>query len=277
VEEYRAELYGSSILHPRKSKQDYADMYGDSVNTYQHNSHGYRSGEFKAGTEILFAGCSFTYGIGVPEETIWGNLVADKLEVSRSSIAVPGESIQSIVTQLFQYFATYGDPKTLLCLFPDLYRINYPIEGEIVGSKIRGPHFETLYTNVNEQDNKDIKIVKRPFDVAAVISTDLAAYVSVSYIRILEQYCSATGINLLWSSWADNDNLEEINADTPFRNYLSLATEDINDPDCHSELREKYGSDNFHSGTDIKHGVEHAHPGIHSQVHFAEGFLASLW
>ena len=39
--------------------------YGDKINEYKLNSLGYRSKEFKK-VHVVFAGCSITFGVGVP-------------------------------------------------------------------------------------------------------------------------------------------------------------------------------------------------------------------
>ena len=91
--------------------------------TYSLNSKGYRSTEFSKDTDLIFAGCSYTYATGLQDEYIWGNILADSLKMSRSNLGMEGWSTQAIVKNLFAYFEEYGNPKILVCLFPDLQRM----------------------------------------------------------------------------------------------------------------------------------------------------------
>ena len=325
VDTYTSELLGGKFLPKIGPLPEEYSLDGDSVNTYRMNSHGYRSDEFASGVELLFAGCSVTYGSGVPEKSIWGNYVADTLGVSRFAVAAQGHSVESIVSQLFSYFYEFGNPKILLCLFPDPYRIKYPIDNKVVGIDLDsgqiikrtknadGQSFSILQTKYNYYYNRDINHVKRPYDASVVVSEDMAIYQNIRSIRMLEQYCKATGITLVWSSWQDHVYDEISAADNDqivFDNYFSMSkyvagkyrkeTKDATvsifsnvetydyckdnhlkiecscSPSCHRELLEKHGSQNFHNGTDLADGLRHSHPGIHLHAHYAEAFLDNL-
>ena len=46
---------------------------------YTVNKHGFRGDNFSTKDDaIMFLGCSFTFGIGVPDEDVWCRNVADK-------------------------------------------------------------------------------------------------------------------------------------------------------------------------------------------------------
>ena len=201
----------------------FVPMIGDPPNepsdphrVYDINSTGFRGTEFKKDTELVFAGCSFTYGMGITEEAIWGNQVARKLGVSSSNVSIAGGSVSAIVESLFIYFKTYGNPKTLLCLFPDPYRVKFPADHDVITSK------QNTIREVNAERYNPRKIIevhtagggnpvfhgakyiRRPFLADDVITQDFALYSSIRSIRYLEQYCKSAGIKLAWSTWSES-------------------------------------------------------------------------
>ena len=95
----------------------------DGTNSYKVNKHQYRSKEFEKDADLLFAGCSITYGEGVVEPAIWGNIIASKLNMNAFNIGISGASVHLIVNNLFNYFKEFGNPKNLICMFPDFLRM----------------------------------------------------------------------------------------------------------------------------------------------------------
>jgi hypothetical protein len=207
----------------------------DSVNSYVLNSNGYRSPEFSSGAKVIASGCSFTYGVGVPGETIWANVVGKELGVEPQILAMPGISVSTIVESLFKYFRVYGNPETVLCLFPNLYRLKIPIDGEILASKsydLIGKE-NKVFSTVHIENFNSKKYIKKPFDAKQVFSEDIALYFSLKSIRMLEQYCLSAGINLVWSTWSYrfNDYVTYLNKfeNYKFDNYFNLL-----DKSCYS-------------------------------------------
>jgi hypothetical protein len=306
---YTKDLIGKKLLGPK----DEDNIPPEPSNTYRTNYDGYRSNDFLVGTELVSAGCSFTYGSGVPEETIWANVVANSLNVSGSVLARPGASIFSIVEDLFRYFRTYGHPKTVLCLFPDLERLEVPCDGKIIVSPRDNPVVDTVHI-MHDDDANRRKYIKKPFNMHQVTTKDMAIYHSVRSIRMLEQYCNQVNIRLIWGTWNKEfnnlaiemnkykdrkfDNFfnfldsncysykksyskEKIEIFSNFKTYdfciSSHKNVDCNCSNCHDELLQKYGYEQFNMGMDhLVVGVDHAHPGVHMHAHYAESFLAQI-
>lgn len=241
LDNYTLDNYKRYVLNkklffsPPESEPKTYQMQSDPVSWYSVNSYGSRSEEFKEGTELLAAGCSFTFGSGISDvNNLWWNKVADSLGFSRSSISFPGVSITWLVDRIFEYFYSFGHPKYLLCLMPDLYRMEVPIEGETLKSDGNSVHGTSSWNgdkyfspyNHHEHVTNKSKYLKRPFNFNEVISTDLVIESSIRSIRHLEAYCKTAGITLIWSSW-DYDlevlakKLQE--TDLNFENYISLG------------------------------------------------------
>lgn len=294
---------------------DGTPIYSDSVNSYKLNSLGYRSPEFGS-AELLYAGCSNTFGTGIPEETIWGTVLADKLNMSYANLSKQGASTQWIVKNIFAYFEEYGHPDILCCLFPDPYRMSIASNEDLLADvhpMIRDESLKRhsistvieahLGSSLSPKNSPEYS--KKPHKITDVIPADAAVYASIQSILVLDQYCRATGIKFLWSTWDVGyvDFLQKIKATYP-KNYSNLLDSDIycwiNNPDkeiggevyvgeefkvnhrgnlpakdCHSDLLDKYGV-NFYRGMDALDGVYKAHIGVHQHAHIAEAFLKVL-
>jgi hypothetical protein len=75
---------------------------------YHHNKLHYRCDNFEKNVDILFSGCSMTYGYGVPVELTFPHIVSDTLSYSYSNIGLLSESVSSQVrrTLVVHYVGT---------------------------------------------------------------------------------------------------------------------------------------------------------------------------
>jgi hypothetical protein len=96
------------------------------------NTGGFRSDEFRVHSStdkkhVLFAGCSQTYGIGVPRKFTWGQLVYNKLKnkiptTGFFNIGTPGITYLGIAVEIINYISRYGTPDILFVNLPDPFR-----------------------------------------------------------------------------------------------------------------------------------------------------------
>ncbi len=199
-----------SEYHGEEPFLDYKFIQEDPGRKYKVNMYGFRCGPFNKNADFLFAGCSVTYGNGIAEENVWGNVLSSKLKKNSFPIALSGVSISWIVDQLFVFFGQYGNPNMVLCFFPDAYRINLPIDGKHYRNKSRKQNKlmgGISYFSHAHLDSPRGKIsneyLKMPYDYEKAISPYLAINDNIRSIRRLEQYCNSVGIKLLWSSWEE--------------------------------------------------------------------------
>ena len=95
------------------------------------NSMGLRSDEFTKehhGMHIVFAGCSITFGDGLPEEFIWPKLVFNKIKEEHQvsgyyNLGFNGANHFQIFTQIWSYIEHFGNPDVLFINFPDIRRL----------------------------------------------------------------------------------------------------------------------------------------------------------
>jgi hypothetical protein len=239
---YRSIVGGNSLFNflPKESVDGRDEL--DPSRTYRFNSYGYRGEELKQGAKFVSAGCSFTYGLGIPEDAIWANIIARDLNLTHNSVAKSGASIGWIVEKLFNYFKEFGHPKYLICLMPDAKRFVVPVDGIILTSDknkktknigmdgSRGGRGEFLYNEVSKSMSEMclVNFLKRPYNIRDIYTPDMGYYNSIRSIRVLEQYCKAVGIKFLWSTWDFEFafHLEKINQDSElkFNSYFPINT-----------------------------------------------------
>lgn len=280
----------------------------DPFNEYEANCYGYRSPDFGLGTELVFAGCSFTFGSGVPESNIWGSVVAEELGVSYANLGDTGRSIYYIVQTILSYVREFENPKILLCLFPDYKRFVAPsvpklfVSEEESSNSSMGSGF-SLYSRGLIPS---ARYIKRPVEMSEVIPEEFAMMLSIHAIYALDDYCSSSGIKFLWGTWnsiledyfVNNKDLLGVTSFVDLKNsdwhtdpvnqsitYLHEDSVDLRGgvcsnlecstrASCHEDLRLKSGN-NFHVGLDVDSN-ESSHWGTHRHAHVAEKFLSRL-
>ena len=218
-----------------------------------------------------------------------------------------GSSVQRIVLNLFTYFNKFGNPKLLICLFPNLLRScmvsnnNHMIDNR--KNMLRDHDGEANFITSYDIDSNDIdyvKISKQPHIAEEVIPKEFLLFNSLQYIKMLEMYCKASNIKFLWGTWflEDEEYFSKFNFSDCFvnlenkkwhqnkeDNFISKYHKDgferykhgtcLTDTKCHEELRDVYGR-NFDEpfDLDIKKGI--AHYGAHRNIHIAESFMKAI-
>lgn len=256
--------------------------YGDSVNSYEVNSNGYRSNEFTSNVDLITAGCSQTFGVGVPKEWTWGSVLARELGASHANLAIPGWSTQAIVQNLFAYFREYGHPKTIVLLLPDFTRMIMPINRDlaIYRNEINGPKVHLRHVELTTKASEAPKYSTKPHALGDITSYELPVYLSIQMLTILSDYCRAADINLLWGTWDDNlnqafEDQERHGLLGSYPEFVSLKRfRNLDKARCHSNEKEKY-QENFYTGLDSNvRGTSHF--GIHQHIHIALDFLSRV-
>jgi hypothetical protein len=263
--------------------------YGDPVNSYDVNTHGYRSMEFRENIELLTLGCSQTFGVGSPVESLWGSMLAKNLGCPDSyvNLATPGWSIQAIVQNFFYYCKTYGNPKIVVALLPDPYRMVLPINSNFMAYETSNKNKSITIEDVRlfTGSKESVKFSKRPHAVDSIIPSEVPFYISMQMLNMLIQYCQSSEIKLTWGTWypAFNSMFKMKNTlgiNESYSGYVDIDIDTRRFTECHLELLDKYG-DNFYHGLDRSHDqdlatYERSHMGIHSHAHVADKFIEHL-
>jgi hypothetical protein len=280
------DLY-SSILPIRHEKHDQI-IHG---NVHSFNAHSFRSPDFISNPDYIFSGCSITFGIGLPLEKIWPELIIKELKASYVNISASGDSITGQVNKIFKYINEFGNPKNIIALFPDFNRFLAFNNKSLMSSKafkvknpeITPPHVLYIESISPEEYQDRNRYLKRPLNLEQIITSEISSMYSSNSIHILSQYCKSNGINFVWSTWdVSTENL--INTIlNPYPDFISMETDKWNYnlelmKDEYSEICHTEHEDDlfFHNASDLEHGIEHAHFGSHRHMHYADKFLNQI-
>ena len=273
-------------------------------NPYTVNSLGYRSDEFSETRDIVFAGCSHTWGVGVVVDGIWGNILSESLNTKSYNLGISGKGVQFIVKNTIAFCKEYGNPKAIFCLFPEFTRIQMKSDASFMVGKNTPPgkvgrhEYNVIPNRINPI--KDTKYSKAPHLAEDMIPSEFLFSVNLDYIHMLELYCELNNIKLFWGTWDGwQDKYLQTNIDsTDFKNYVYLEQEKWDrEPDnmymdqifengiaidCHKEYKEKYGLNfGFPMDGNPRNGLPGekftlGHPAVHRHIHIAERFLEAL-
>jgi hypothetical protein len=171
--------------------------------TYTLNNFGLRCDDFfnpSPEKHILFAGDEITLAQGVDLEKGWANIVYRNLDPAGGNfrnVSHPGSSATKVVTNLFKYFKAFGNPDKLFVLMPEVIRsIGVIPEHRVFKPKIYRQNME-ITPQLAEHN-----LMAVPYDIPMALLT----LTYLQQVRYLEQYCYATGIDLMWSSWDESTN-----------------------------------------------------------------------
>jgi len=90
--------------------------------TYKFNSHGFRCDEFDGGPCMIALGCSYTFGIGLPNEATWAQQTAAALGLKCANLAWGGYSADSCY-RLAEYWVPKFKPEYVCMLVPPRSRL----------------------------------------------------------------------------------------------------------------------------------------------------------
>jgi hypothetical protein len=187
-----------------------------SLNKDEINNHGFRSDNFKKEHEfnhILFAGCSYTWGVGLDIEEVWSKTIYNEISKNTKcsgffNIGIPGSSIINQIFYIFKYCQIYGNPNTIFFNIPDLKRFYF-------------------------YNNKDKNFYEGGYDQGFI--EKIVEVLSFQYYYILEQYCNTNNIKLYSFSWYRSENTKSkfisngVDTDTVLKNFKTFYAYSTNE------------------------------------------------
>ena len=268
---------------------------------YKVNFDGYRSVEFDGSAEMMSLGCSFTYGMGLHNEMVWPNILANKLNKTIVNLAQPGDSAQGQVRKAFAYFKKYGNPKIIVANFP-LYRMELPLVSDKLTIKyyndevkrvlreehsikdIKNPRLHKIKHFTFYDDNFE-KFSKAPYNPENILPKEIALFYTQYHIQILEQYCETNNIKFVWTIWEDYFKIYDFfTKEQPdiLKNYIKIdwpnffKNGEYADRSFACGNHEQYKDNElFDFGADRENG-RLAHLGWHTHMHIADSFYANF-
>lgn len=262
------------IINYLKDDQFGWEEYPEFGITYDLNSFNYRSEEFDGSASILILGCSQTFGLGLPYEYTWPQLLSKMTGLKVANLAKPGESAQGQIRKAFSYFKSFGQPKYIFCLFP-IHRaefIHVPDKNRIK------PHLiekrKSVQMDPTDESYSFLKFSKAPHHPDQVLAPEFSLYMTHLFLDILEQYCKMGGIEFKWATYDSYKDIYTIINDKDkeyYKNFiLPLCLEyrgehSWGEDDCYLE----YTNNRF-----FDTAIDNSHFGIHMNIHIAETFYA---
>jgi hypothetical protein len=233
---------------------------------YKINMNGYRTKHFapfdNSKNTILFAGCSWTFGEGLPNEYIWPELVAKNFEnVDHYNIGYMGMSINHIIKNVYSFIRSYGKPKYLFICFPDMQRNIYYSEKKQVYIKA---YASTKFIGHKDKDQEKYTLEFIPENNLLLATTQISA---------LEDYCSEAGINLIWTTWVYEDY--EIYKDLGFKFLMDPDTSFIQLKALHDKTKTPYYP-NIKNLPYWEHARDGGHPGTAWNAHISNKFIEAM-
>lgn len=224
----------------------------DSDNDYFINELGFR-GKIKNSPEIIGIGCSFTFGMGVPENGVWTNILADSVGIDILNLGAPGHTVKKICELAIRYISKSNKPKTIFAFFPSFFRgmmiedINfYKSSRDMSQNKQTKIEKQTSFYPIIHYDRSQNSMFFKNTDSAKffkskdkdvpymenVLSPHQLISDAIDSISTLQDFCYSHGIKLYWSTWDIPttilmDNLLKI-PNFKLKNYIKFADDNFN-------------------------------------------------
>jgi hypothetical protein len=161
----------------------------DAKFTYSFNSHGFRCEEFADTPTAMFLGCSYTFGTGLPIETTWAYLTAQKLNLKLANLGIGGAALDTSF-RLCHGWIDKIKPSIIFLLPPDTARHEMFHEN--------GDVHIALPSQIDNLDE-----ISKPF-YKRWLMVDTNAYMNAEKNQLaIEQMCSVRKIKLVTVSLED--------------------------------------------------------------------------
>jgi hypothetical protein len=126
---YKGMYYNNDSPEYWKNYKNVKSAIGDTEFSYELSSFGFRCDEFDKPVDlsVMFLGCSNTFGLGLPLEKVWANVICNRIK-DKTGVRVPYWNIAkngSSIDLQFLLLEKYVDklkPKFIFFLIPGIYR-----------------------------------------------------------------------------------------------------------------------------------------------------------
>jgi hypothetical protein len=268
----------------------------DDHNTYYINKFGLR-GNIYSDSEVIAAGCSITFGVGVPEDATWSNFLSKDINKNINNLGIPGASVESLCHTIIKYCVNNKMPKTIFCLFPDFFRSLVVADKDFYRttktkkSTIDEEYLELTFCGPEiDYNGKSLFMkIKNKNCVEDSVSPHQLIIDSINAIEVLELFCLTNNIKLYWSTWhretselmrelleIENFKLKNFtnfylsNGTEFFEEYIDSICKENHNSEFKDNLSWNTGSD--YAIIDNKKNKNYSHPGIHTHKHVSNFF-----
>lgn len=199
---------------------------------YEYNSLGFRSDEFTKthqGKHVLFSGCSETEGVGGALESCWSYMTYKELQKQEAlsgffNLSRYGWGYDIIISNIMEYIKEYGKPDKIFILFPNIGRY-YQWKDDPDDSCEKFHYVGAIPNSVKELGTEP------EFKRKITIETQRSNFITFTMIiKLFEEYCKTNNIDLVWSSWDNEDATNYQNLEI-FNSFIKMVRADdfVND------------------------------------------------
>ncbi len=194
------EFYDEDGYYITDNIGDFREIDKEISFNYKINYNGFRSQHFKKldsnKINILTAGCSHSFGYGLPEELRWQSFLKNNLNNNNLDfydLSAPGGSIRLIIRNIISFIRNYGKPEYIFVIFPDFAR-------DFMYNEHKN-NFQSVNANSQFLTRKDEQ--PKIFNEYSKSFNEYDAIMKcIEHIWALEEICSFAGIKLNWSTWS---------------------------------------------------------------------------
>ena len=158
---------------------------------YKINSHGFRSKHFdEIDRPIVCFGCSFTYGVGLPEEYTWPDMVSKHFDIPAYNLGVPGMGLDIASIYATNWLVDeIWRPRAICVLLPPPGRIDFFAPQETHMPPPTNYRLVNLWHDVEHNEDRPNKTTKQ-----LVESIPFTSYLmqrrNVQTLKLLANYLS---------------------------------------------------------------------------------------
>ena len=172
-------------LYKQNLKNRYTDLqqynWIDQQFTYTFNSHGFRCSEFSNNPTVMFLGCSFTCGIGIPQHTTWPEVVSSQLGMQCANLGI-GAGSSDTAFRLCLGWIDQINPKILVFAPPPGHRAELLLPNEYIENL--SPQWADKYSNhlkiwSLDDGNSAVNKLKNSFAIQHLCAVRNIKYVEV--------------------------------------------------------------------------------------------------
>jgi hypothetical protein len=145
-----SELYEKNLI--KRYDELKKNNWIDTTFTYKFNSLGFRCNEFTQDPSIMFLGCSFTVGIGLPVQSIWPELVSNQLKMNCANFGIGGGSPDTAFRLCHGYIDKIK-PKLVIFMIPPSIRFENVNDNQVSNVLVSNPQYSSFYKNWAIDDN----------------------------------------------------------------------------------------------------------------------------
>jgi hypothetical protein len=211
--------YAKDSVRKEWNKKDLFVPTIDEDNIYEINRFGLR-GEIDENSDVISAGCSITFGTGVPELGRWTNLLGKKINKNIINLGNPGASVATTCDTVIRYSLNNKMPKEIFCLFPDFFRRKGVVDKDFFKQKSNKKrtieneilNLEYFSPTILRDKGGIFMEVENTMYIEDSISPHQLILDSVNAIYNLEAFCLSNNIKLYWTTWdlPSHNVLEEL-------------------------------------------------------------------